>query len=131
MTSTAHVQSPGVFSPWPSERPSVVLARKLFTRNETNLFSDWAALKHAAPVRSLLAFSAPAPPAPLVAGPDASVAGAITSNVHVQQRDALIAQVDAENAVRADQRAAAEAEIRQAFWQAIASALIDTAPLLL
>ena len=122
--------TPGVFSPWPAERPSVSVAKDWFLRNQPNLLSDWAALKDGVAVRSLLQYSPRTPPAALLPSADFTVPGAITP-VHVNQRDALIQQVVSENTVRAEQLAAARAEIQNAFWSAISSALVDTAPLLL
>ena len=101
---SAHQQTPGVFSSWPSERPGVSASRQWFKRNSNNLFSDWAALKDGVAVRSLLQYSPRTPPAALLPSADFTVPGAITP-VHVNQRDALIQQVASENTVRAEQLA--------------------------
>ena len=99
-------------------------------RNGPNLVSDWAALKDGVAVRSLLQFDARPPPAALVESPDLTVVGAI-SPAHVAARDVVIHQINSENAVRAGQRAAATAELSNAFFSALAASMMITAPLLL
>lgn len=130
MSSTTFTQSPGVFTQWPGERPSVSAAKEWFLRNEVNLVSDWAALKDGVAVRSLLQFDARPPPAALVQSSDFAVAGAITP-AHVAARDVVIHQINSENMVRGGQRAAAMAELRNALFSALAAAMMVSAPLLL
>ena len=99
MSATTFTHSPGVFTQWPGERPSVSAAKEWFLRNEPNLVSDWAALKDGVAVRSLLQFDARPPPTALVQSPDFTVAGAITP-AHVAAREVVIHQINSENTIR-------------------------------
>ena len=127
--------TPGVLPSWLSERPSVSSAKEWFRLATPSLLPDWASLVAGRVPRSLIAYQPRTVPPALVATPPppagaAAVVGAI-GEAQVAARDALIVQVTDENAIRASQLESHTAELEHAFFNAIACALRDNAPLLL
>eukprot|EP00327_Prymnesium_parvum_P009921 CAMPEP_0184388058 /NCGR_PEP_ID=MMETSP0007-20130409/11275_1 /TAXON_ID=97485 /ORGANISM="Prymnesium parvum, Strain Texoma1" /LENGTH=270 /DNA_ID=CAMNT_0026736745 /DNA_START=371 /DNA_END=1180 /DNA_ORIENTATION=- len=127
------IPTPGVFPLWESERLSVGDARAWFRSARPCLRPDWVALVDGATPRSLIKYTARAAPTALTLAPAAPAAPVADTGTPAQvaARDTLIAQVAEENALRALELAAHDAELRYEFFLALDSALRFHAPLLL